>query len=131
MWVDQFLLLVNLRKIALRIHKKTLWIKNLNAVIISQININAVRNKIELLSEAVLGNIDILMVSGTKIDMSFPSSQFVIQGFAAPFRLDRTNTGEGILVYVWDDIPSKLMNIPYVSSDTECLAILVNLHKTK
>ena len=131
MWVDQFLLLVNLRKIALRIHKKTLWIKNLNAVIISQININAVRNKIELLSEAVLGNIDILMVSGTKIDMSFPSSQLVIQGFAAPFRLDRTNTGEGILVYVWDDIPSKLMNIPYVSSDTECLAILVNLHKTK
>ena len=131
MWVDQFLLLVNLRKIALRIHKKTLWIKNLNAVIISQININAIRNKIELLSEAVLGNIDILMVSETKIDMSFPSSQFVIQGFAAPFRLDRTNTGEGILVYVWDDIPSKLMNIPYVSSDTECLAILVNLHKTK
>ena len=131
MWVDQFLLLVNLRKIALRIHKKTLWIKNLNAVIISQININAIRNKIELLSEAVLGNIDILMVSGTKIDMSFPSSQLVIQGFAAPFRLDRTNTGEGILVYVWDDIPSKLMNIPYVSSDTECLAILVNLHKTK
>ena len=116
---------------ALRIHKKTLWIKNLNAVIISQININAIRNKIELLSEAVLGNIDILMVSETKIDMSFPSSQFVIQGFAAPFRLDRTNTGEGILVYVWDDIPSKLMNIPYVSSDTECLAILVNLHKTK
>ena len=131
MWVDQFLLLVNLRKIALRIHKKTLWIKNLNAVIISQININAIRNKIELLSEAVLGNIDILMVSGTKIDMSFPSSQLVIQGFAAPFRLDRTNTGEGILVYVWHDIPSKLMNIPYVSSDTECLAILVNLHKTK
>ena len=131
MWVDQFLLLVNLRKIALRIHKKTLWIKNLNAVIISQININAVRNKIELLSEAVLGNIDILMVSGTKIDMLFPSSQLVIQGFAAPFRLDRTNTGEGILVYVWHDIPSKLMNIPYVSSDTECLAILVNLHKTK
>ena len=131
MWVDQFLLLVNLRKIALRIHKKTLWIKNLNAVIISQININAIRNKIELLSEAVLGNIDILMVSGTKVDMSFPSSQLVIQGFAAPFRLDRTNTGEGILVYVWHDIPSKLMNIPYVSSDTECLAILVNLHKTK
>ena len=95
--------------------------KNLNKIIISQININSIRNKIELLSEAVLGNIDILMVSETKIDMSFPTSQFVIQGFAAPFRLDRTNTGGGILVYVRDDIPSKLLNISYVSSDTECL----------
>ena len=86
---------------------------------------------IRLKSEAVLGNIDIFMVSETKIDMSFPTSQFVIQGFAAPFRLDRTNTGGGILVYVRDDIPSKLLNISYVSSDTECLAIEINLRKTK
>ena len=48
---------------------KKLRVKNLNKVIISQININSIRNKIELLSEAVLGNIDILMVSETKIDM--------------------------------------------------------------
>ena len=57
---------------------KKLRIKNFNRVIISQININSIRNKIELLSEAVLGNIDILMVSETKIDMSFLTSQFVI-----------------------------------------------------
>ena len=110
---------------------KKLRLKNLNRVIISQININSIRNKIELLSEAALGNIDILMVSETKIDMSLPTSQFVIQGFAAPFRLDRTNTGGGILVYVRDDISSKLLNISYVSSDTECLAIKINLRKTK
>ena len=66
------------------------------------------------------------MVSETKIDISLPTSQFVIQGFAAPFRLDRTNTGGGILVYVRDDIPSKLLNISYVSSETECLAIEIN-----
>ena len=71
------------------------------------------------------------MVSETKIDVSFPTSQFVIQGFAAPFRLDRTNTGGEILVYVRDDIPSKLLNISYVSSETECLAIEINLRKTK
>ena len=66
------------------------------------------------------------MVSETKIDMTFPTSQFVIEGFAAPFRLDRTNTCGGILVYVRDDIPSKLLNILYVSSDAECLAIEIN-----
>ena len=50
-----------------------------------------------------------------------------VQGFAVPFRLDRANTGRGIIVYVRDDIPSKLLNILYVSSDTECLVIEINL----
>ena len=63
------------------------------------------------------------MVSETKINILFLTSQFALQGFAAPFRLDRTNTGRGIIVYFRDDIPSKLLNISYVSSDTECLAI--------
>ena len=109
---------------------KKLRVKNPNRVIISQININPIRNKIELLSEAVLGNIDILMVFETKIYMLIPTSQFVIQGFASPLRLDRTNTGGGMLLYARDDIPSKLLNISYVSSDTKCLAIEINLRKT-
>ena len=53
---------------------KKLRVKNLNRVIISHININSHRNKIKLLLEADLRNIDILMVSETKIDMSFPAS---------------------------------------------------------
>ena len=110
---------------------KKLRKKNLNRVIISQININSIKNKIELLSETVSGNNDILMVCENKIDMPFPTSQFFIQGFAAPLRLDRTNTGGGIIVYIRDDIPSKLLNISYVSSDNECLAIEINLRKTK
>ena len=110
---------------------KKLRIKNVNRVIISQININSIRNKKELLSEAVLGYIVILMVSETKIDMSFPTSQFVIQGFAASLRVNRTNTDGGILVYVGDDIISNLLNISYVSSDTECVATEINLCKTE
>ena len=106
---------------------KKLRIKNLNRVIINQININSIRTKIDLSSEGILRNIDILMVSEIKIDMSFPTSQ----SFAAPFRLDRLITGGGLLVFVRDDIPSKLLNISYVSSDTECLTIEINLSKTK
>ena len=59
--------------------------------------------------------------------MPFPTIQFVIQGFAAPLRLDRTNTGGGILDYVRNDIPSKLLNFLYVSPDTECLVIEIKL----
>ena len=64
----------------------------------------------ELLSEVVLGDIDIPMVSETKIHISFPTRQLVIKGFAAPFKLDKTNTGGRILIYVRDEIPSKLLN---------------------
>ena len=71
------------------------------------------------------------MVSETKIDMSFSTNQFVIQGFAAPFRRDRANTGGGILVYVPDDFPSKFLYISLYSSDTKYLPIEVNLRKIK
>ena len=54
---------------------------NLNRIIISHININSIRNKFELLAVAVLGNVNILLVTETKIDKSFPTSQFVIPGY--------------------------------------------------
>ena len=49
----------------------------------------------------VIGNkIDILMMSKSKLDDTFPTSQFVIDSFAEPFRVDRTRNGGGILLYV-------------------------------
>ena len=47
---------------------KEIRITNLNRIFISRININSIRNKFELLAEAVMGNVDILMVTETKID---------------------------------------------------------------
>ena len=51
-------------------------------------------------------NIDTLIVTETKIDFDFSSSQFMIEGFSLPFRFDRNRSGGGVIVYVWDDIPS-------------------------
>ena len=45
-------------------------------------------NKFHCLSEQVKGNIDILLISETKIDNSFPVCQFIIDGFSPPYRLD-------------------------------------------
>ena len=58
--------------------------------IIGHININSIRNKFESLVKYVGNNPDILMVSETKIDDTFPESQFLIEGFSTPYRLDRT-----------------------------------------
>ena len=44
------------------------------------------------------------MISETKIDESFPLGQFKINGFSAPFRLDRN-----IMLFLREDIPAKLM----------------------
>ena len=110
---------------------KDIRITNLNRIVISHININSIRNKFELLAEAVMGNVEILMVTETKIDESFPTSQFIIPGFTSPYRFDRTKDGGGILVYIREDIPSKLLNISYIASDIECLGIEVNLRKVR
>ena len=76
---------------------KSLRIANLNRVIIAQININSIRNKVDALVSGIRGNVDILMTSETKIDDSSPTRQFLINGYTAPHRLDRNSIGGGIL----------------------------------
>ena len=83
--------------------------KNLNKLIIAHLNVNSLRNKLEFLKEQIQDNIDILMISETKIDASFPIGQFLLNGYSTPFRLDRNAHGGGILLYVREDIPSKLL----------------------
>ena len=78
----------------------------MNKLIFGHLNINSLRNKFDLLSEQVKGSIDILMVSGTELDDSFPESQFLIEGFHSPFRFDRNRNGGGIRQYVREDIPA-------------------------
>ena len=52
------------------------------------------------LSLTVKNNIDILMISETKLDDSFPTAQFLLHGFSAPYRPDRNSKGGGILLYI-------------------------------
>ena len=51
---------------------------NINRLIIGQLNINFLINKFESLVLQVKGNTDILVVTETKLDNSFPVSQFSI-----------------------------------------------------
>ena len=54
--------------------------------------------------------IDIFLISETKLDSSFPSGQLIIKDYSTPFRLDRNKKGVGLLLYVRDDIPCKILN---------------------
>ena len=77
--------------------------KNINWLIFAQLNINSLRNKFESLQHIINKNIDVLFISETKIDSSFPSAQF------DNFTISNGNGG-GILLYIREDISSTLLN---------------------
>ena len=87
------------------------------------------RNKFELIKNSIKDNIDIFMISETKLDDSFPLGQFLIEGFTL-YRRDRDRKGGGIMFFVREDIPSKIV---FKSNNTvfEGIAIEINLRKQK
>ncbi len=68
---------------------KSLRLSNLNRLIVGYLNINSVRNKLEAVNEIISRNLDILTITETKIDSSFPTQQFEIDGYSTALRLDR------------------------------------------
>ena len=68
---------------------KNIRLKNVNNIIIAQININSIMNKFELLSHYVSGNIGMIIITETKLDKSFPSGQLLLHGYSEPFRISR------------------------------------------
>ena len=70
------------------------------------------------------------MISETKLDDSFPSAQLLIKGFSAPCRFERNSKGSILLLYIREDIPSKILT--YSSNcDIETLLVEINLRKRK
>ena len=92
-------------------------------------NINSIRNKIHFLSDMVADKLDILLISETKIDDSFPNAQFLIKGFSEPLRLDRNATGGGLLLYIRTDIPSKRLSLDIAG--IECIFSEITISKVK
>ena len=77
-------------------------------------------------------NVDILMISETKLDDSFPTARFLLHGFSATYRRDRNSKDGGILMYIREDIPSRLLNSKSNSkSGTETISVEINLRKRK
>ena len=53
----------------------------------------------------------ILVISDTKLDENFPVGQLFIDGYNVLFRFDKNGNGGGILLYIREDIPLKLLSI--------------------
>ena len=82
-------------------------IDNLNKLIFAHLNINSIRNKFDSLADVIKYNIDILMISETKVDDSFPDGQFFLDDFGRSFLLNRNRNDGGIMLSIRNDIPAK------------------------
>ena len=79
---------------------ESLKLKNNHRLVIVNLNINSTSNKFDNLKLIIQGKIDILVITETKADSVFLLNQFVTQGYAKPYRLDRNRNGGGVFVYV-------------------------------
>ena len=93
-------------------------------------NVNSIWNKFQAVKFIIDHNIDIFLVSEIKLDDSFPTTQFLIKGFSALYRFDRKSKGDGLLLYISEDVATKIL--AYSSNfDIETLLVEINLKKKK
>ena len=105
--------------------------KNLNRPIIGHININFLESKFDALKLLIEDILDILVVTETKIDASYPTAQFEINGFGTPFRLDRNKHGGGVMIYVREHLPCKPIQFQNKPNDIEVIFFELTLRGKK
>ena len=62
----------------------------------------------------------------SKLDNSFPTAQFQINGFTSPYQLDTNAHDRGILLYVREDIPSKLLKWTDFEGNLQAMFVEIN-----
>ena len=104
---------------------KNTRLKNPNRLVIAQLHINSLCNKFDSLVRMLHNNLDIILISETKIDFSLAAGQIED---CTPYRLDRNANGGGILLYIREDIPSKMLN---PNMCIESFSLKINIRKKK
>ena len=117
----------NSSETALRLNRSK-YSKN---IIFSYLNINSIRNKFDSVRAAIVNYVDIFIAAETKINESFPTAQFAIDGFHKPLRLDATDKSGGLLVYVRSYLPLRQLTKHEIPSDIQALVFEINLRKEK
>ena len=105
----------------------------MNRLLIGNLNINSISIKFDQLKFFVRGKVDILVITETKLGTTFPTSQFLIEGYSKPYRLHRNRNGSGVLIYVREDIPNKPLTdhkLP-LPHNTEGIFVELNMIKDK
>ena len=84
-----------------------------------------------MLKEIVGNKTDTLLIPETKLDGTFSLYQFILEGFTPPYRLDRKTNGRGLILFVREDISSKLLPNINPSGNVENISVEINLRSKK
>ena len=60
-------------------------LSNPKNVILLYLNVDSIRKKFDNLQKIIKKNLDVSAVTETKIDASFPSAQFFLEGYHSPY----------------------------------------------
>ena len=94
------------------------------------INMNSVRNQFKHLCGLCTGHEGTTSNAETKLDSSFPISQFLIPGFHKPFKMD-IDSRKGILVYIKSSLPSNFLTNFKLRDEAQIIPFEVNLKKER
>ena len=103
----------------------------MNRLLLDNLSINSISNNFDQLKFLVQGKVDIHVITETKLNSTFPTSQFLIESYNEPYRFDRNRNGVDVLIYVREDIPSKPLTDHKLSHDIEGIFVELNLRKNK
>ena len=87
-------------------------------------------HKFSSVVELVKDNIDVLLISETKIDSSFPSEQLAIDNYKI-FRRDRNCFGGDLMFYVNENIPCRELSPEQNDSNVEVISLEITLRNRK
>ena len=108
---------------------KMIRAENLENVVVGTLNINSFLSKADEFKLMVSGLFDVIIVTETKFDDSFAEAQYYIGDFVIQCRLDRNRNEEGLMIYVSDGIPSKMLTKLNLPEDNEAGFIELNFQK--
>ena len=103
----------------------------MNKVIIGITNINSLPARSDQVKEVILKNVNILVMTENKLDDTFPLGQFYVEGFTMPYRLGSNRNGGDVIIYVREDIPSKILEKHKLPQDVEGMFVELNFRKIK
>ena len=102
-----------------------------NNPLLGYLNINSWRNKVtdfRIIFKDL--SLDYFVLSETKLDESFPTAQFTLEGYEIRSRKDRDKYGGGLIEFAKDGFICK--TIPeYISDKIECICSEFTISKNK